>query len=104
MDKTIVEGKREVIFDMPDTYGKYRMVCRFGCSYIIDYAWWGHLQKEVMRKKFPWSNPTPKWIEIDQCWWCRKINNIEELKSAASKFYRETVELIPELKKKALSI
>ena len=99
-----MRDKREVIFDMPDTYGKYRMVCRFGYHDIVDYAWWGFLQKEITTNGFLWVKPKNKWVDVDQCWWCIDINSIEQLKSKATEFYHETVELVPIMKQKAMNI
>lgn len=94
--------KREIIFDMPDTYGKYRMVCRFGYDNLIDYAWWGHLQKRItVRFLF---GKKEIWHEVNQCWWSFDINSMEELKKAAYNFYDERVELPMRLKEKAMSI
>jgi hypothetical protein len=97
-------GKREVIFEMPKTYGEYRMVCRFGFNEVVDYAWWGYLQKLITKKPLFWGKPKQVWVEIDRCWWSFDINSMEELKKAATKFYMGNVEAPILLNKKAMNL
>lgn len=97
-------GKREIIFDMPSAYGKYRMVCQFGYHYIVYYAWWGHLQKQVISKRFPWSKPKEKWVEVKSCWWSSDIKTMQQLKDKANKFYDENIELHIRIRETAMNL
>lgn len=97
-------NKREIIFDMPEKFGNYRMVCRIGYNYIINYAWWGHLQKQITYKPWPWSKPKQKWVEIDRCWWSTEVTSIDNLKKKAEDFYDEIVELTHRVFKKQIGI
>lgn len=96
--------KREITFDMPSKFGTYRVVCRIGYDSMIPYAWWGYLQKQEMRKPWPWSKPRLKWFEIDRCWWSSEINSIEDLKKKAEKWYDEIIEMTPRLLKKGIEL
>lgn len=96
--------QREVIFDMPKTHGDYRMVCRFGYDHMINFAWWGHLQKKVVKKPFFWGKPKEVWKNIDQCWWSGEITSIEQLKHNATKFYDTNVEMPMRIIGRAMSI
>lgn len=96
--------KREVIFDMPNTYGEYRMVCRYGYSDIVYYAWWGHLQRQIVKKPLFWGKIKHIWVEVGKCWWASDINTMEQLKEKAAKFYDEHVELPKRLLKTAMTL
>lgn len=96
--------KREIIFDMPTTYGIYRVVCRFGYDIHVNYAWWGHLQQQVEYKKWPWSKPSTKWVEIERCWWSKEISNIATLKLNAEKLYDENVEMLRRITNTAMNL
>ncbi len=101
----MAENKREVVFDMPSTYGKYRVVCRIGYSYSISYAWWGHIQKQVEYKRFLFfGKKKQKWVEVDDGWWSTTFNSLDDLKKAAEKFYYDSVELLPSIKNKLLNL
>jgi len=102
MDKK--QDKREVIFDMPSTYGKYRVVCQYGYHYLVNYAWWGYLEVELNRKRFPWSKPKSKWIEVEQCWWSKEIKTMEQLKEAATKLYDENIEMPIRMRETAINL
>ena len=93
---------REIIFEMPKTYGIYRVVCRFGYDNTIPYAWWGHLQKQI-EYRFLFKKKI-KWVEVDRCWWSSEFNSINELKKNAEKFYDEKVELLPRILNKAINL
>lgn len=95
---------REIIFEMPKTYGIYRVVCRFGYDYTIPYAWWGHLQKQVEYRFLLFGKKKLKWIEIDQCWWGKEFESVDSLKKSAEKFYDEKVELLPKVRNKAMNL
>lgn len=99
-----MNNKREVIFDMPDTYGRYRVVCQFGFDHYIYYAWWGLLQKEIDWKLWPWSKSRKKWVEIDRCWWSKEITSLEQLKKNAELFYDENVELYNRITQRAMNL
>lgn len=98
--------KREIIFEMPKTYGDYRMKCRFGYDYVVYYAWWGHLEKKIYRRK--WLGIFGKlkevWIEVDKCWWSFDIKTIQDLKKAAAKFYDERVEMEKRICQQAINL
>lgn len=97
--------KREIVFDMPNTYGTYRMVCRIGYDSSIAYAWWGHLEEYVSFKRFLFFGKlVNKWVEVDKCWWSKEIDSVEELKKRATAFYELTIELCPRLIKKAVDL
>lgn len=84
-----MKHKREIIFDMPETHGKYRVVCRFGYDSIVYYAWWGHLQKQYRYKLWPWSKPRFKWFEIDECWWSTNPLTMEQKKPIVKDNWKE---------------
>lgn len=96
--------KREVIFEMPDT-SEYRVVCRYGYDSMVNFAWWGHIQKKIYYKKWIFFGERMwKWHEVDRCWWSKEIETMDALKNAATKFYDETILLIPRLTKKAMEL
>jgi len=96
------KAKREIIFEMPETYGKYRVVCRYGHDYHVDYAWWGHLQRQVLKKPLLWGKVKEIWVEVDKCWWSKEFDSMENLKESAAKFYDENIELPIRLREKAM--
>jgi hypothetical protein len=96
--------KREIMFEIPDTT-EYRVLCRYGYDEIINFAWWGYVQKKYYYKKFIFFGEQKwKWVEIDRCWWSKSFENIEELKDASFKLYDQKVLLIPRLNKKAMEL
>ena len=96
--------KREIVFDMPNTT-EYRVVCRFGFNSIINFAWWGHLQKKVYYKKWLFFGEKQwRWYEIDNCWFSKEKNNIEELKKSAIDFYDKKVLLKQRIIKRAMEL
>jgi hypothetical protein len=96
--------KREVIFEMPKTFGVYRMVCRFGYDSFVSYAWWGHLQKQYSYRFWPWGKKRFKWYEVDSCWWSKEITTMEDLKKRAESFYDKNVELFHRLRQRAIDL
>ena len=61
--------KREIIVEIPNTTD-YRVVCKYGYHYIVNYAWWGHLEKKIFYKKWLlFGEQKYKWVEINRCWW-----------------------------------
>lgn len=96
--------KREIIIQPKDT-DQYRIVCRFGYDYSIDYAWWGHLQKKTKVKKWIFfGEEREKWTEIQRCWWSKEINTTEELEKLALDLYDENILLPKRLVQKAMSL
>jgi len=97
-------SKKEIFFNVPDTED-YRVVCRFGYDHIVNFAWWGHLQKKVYYKKWIFFGcQKQKWVEIDSCWWSRDIKTRDDLKKAALEFYDESILLFQRLLTKAMGI
>lgn len=96
--------KREIIFDMPNTYGEYRVVCRFGYDSLVDYAWWGYVQKKVTFKLWPWGKGKELWVEIDDRWWDKEIKTLAELKEHAIKLYDENIEAPIRVRQRAMSL
>ena len=96
--------KREVIFQIPDM-DEYRIVCRYGYDNVINFAWWGHIQKKAYYKKWIFFGEEKwEWFEIDRCWWSQEIDTMEVLKNSAYKFFDEKVLLFPRLNKKAMEL
>ncbi len=98
-------NKREVIFPVPQKeYGNYRVVCQFGYDSMIDTNWWGYLQKEELVKNWPWSKPKLKWVDVDDWWWAKNKNSMDELKQAAIDQYKDIVECREKIIEKAMSL
>lgn len=95
---------REVIFEMPETYGKYRVLCQFGYHRYVNYAWWGYLQKQRVKKPLLWGKPKIVWDTIDECWWSKEMISMDQLKEYAIKFYDENIELPIRVNQRAMSL
>jgi hypothetical protein len=96
--------KREVIFEIPET-NEYRIICRYGYSEFIDFAWWAHIQKKTYYKKFIFFGEMKWfWVEIDRCWWNEEIESMDILKNKSYKFFDEIVFLKQKLDKKAMEL
>ena len=77
--------KREIIFEVQND-DNYRVVCRYGYDNVINFAWYGHLQKKYIVKKYLlFGKKIIKWHEIDRRWWSDEITSIEQLKQKALK-------------------
>jgi len=99
------EQKRIITFDMPKDYGEYRAVCRFGYNYFNPYQWYVHLENSTYQKKWPWSKPSLKWVEIDSAAIAScNIESIDSLKRSAESFYRDTIVFWREVAQKAMDL
>lgn len=98
--------KKEIIFEMPKTYGDYRMKCRFGYDRIIYYAWWGHLEQKIFRRRWLglFGKKQEVWVEINSCWWSSEIKTTQDLEKAATKFYDENIEVYHRLSQQAMNL
>lgn len=96
--------KRQIFFEIPDQ-SEYRILCQFGYHSLIQYSWYCYIQKRFTYKKWIFFGEVKsKWVSVNQCWFSKDMDTLDDLKNAAMNFYDESVLMMPRIAQKAMDL